>query len=124
MKKIIALLLALVMVLGMAACGSDGGASAMGLYYSLFFAFAYLFPDVQLLLFFIIPIKVKWLGVFAGALYALNVLFSGSLMASLALLVGIVNFLIFFGRDGIDRFRREMEQRKRRREWQNQWRNQ
>jgi len=33
---------------------------------SLFLAFATLFPDVQILLFFILPIRVKWLGIVAG----------------------------------------------------------
>ena len=32
------------------------------IYLSMFFSFAALFPDMQVLLFFIIPVKVKWLG--------------------------------------------------------------
>lgn len=106
------------------ACLLTGGSSAMALYYSLFFAFAYLFPDVQLMLFFIIPIKVKWLGAFAAALYLLNILFAGSLHASLAMIVGMLNFIVFFGKGTFTGIKREIEQRKRRREWQNQWRNQ
>lgn len=115
------------LLLGMAgswvACLLTGAASAMGIYYSMFFAFAYLYPEMQILLFFIIPVKVKWLGLFAGVMYVINILFSGSLMTSLALLVGVVNFLVFFGGDGWNSLRRELEQRRRRREWQNQWRN-
>ena len=34
---------------------------------SLFLAFATTFPEVQILLFFILPIRVKWLGIVAGA---------------------------------------------------------
>ena len=33
---------------------------------SLFFAFAALYPDIQLLLFFVIPIKIKWLAILDG----------------------------------------------------------
>ena len=33
---------------------------------SLFFAFAALYPDIQLLLFFVIPIKIKWLAMLDG----------------------------------------------------------
>ena len=35
---------------------------------SLFLAFATLFPEMQVLLFFFIPIKVKWMGILTGAL--------------------------------------------------------
>ncbi len=104
------------------ACLLTGTGSAMSLYYSLFFAFAYLFPEVQLLLFFIIPVKVKWLGAIAGILYLLNIIFAGSLASSLALIVGMLNFLVFFGKGTFLAIKREIEQRRRRREWQNQWR--
>ncbi|MCI8584921.1 MAG: hypothetical protein HFI92_03305, partial [Lachnospiraceae bacterium] len=43
---------------------------------SLFFAFAALFPDVQFLLFFIIPIKCKYLG-YANGLYFLITIIAG-----------------------------------------------
>ena len=97
-----------------------GGTSA--LYYSLFFAFAYLFPDVQLLLFFIIPIKVKWLGALAAVLYVIDIFTSGSLLASLSLIVGLLNFWIFFGKDGFRTAKNSIQQYRRRKEWQKQWR--
>ena len=37
---------------------------------SLFLAFATVFPDVQILLLFIIPVRVKWLGIAAAAAFA------------------------------------------------------
>ena len=42
--------------------------STQFLYYSVFFAFATLHPNIQFLMFFIIPMKVKWLAwiIFAG----------------------------------------------------------
>ena len=39
---------------------------------SMFFAFAMLYPDTQFLLFFIIPVKVKWLALIDGAFFALR----------------------------------------------------
>ena len=39
---------------------------------SLFFAFAALFPDVQFLLFFIIPIKCKWAGICERTVFCHN----------------------------------------------------
>ena len=37
--------------------------------WSLFFAFAATFPDMQFLLFFIIPVKAKWLGILNGVYF-------------------------------------------------------
>ena len=39
---------------------------------SLFLAFATVFPDVQILLFFVIPIRVKWLGILAAVFMAVR----------------------------------------------------
>ncbi|HXX65868.1 MAG TPA: hypothetical protein VEK07_01725 [Polyangiaceae bacterium] len=38
--------------------------------WSLVFAFATVFPDIQILLFFVLPIRVKWLGIVAAAVFA------------------------------------------------------
>ena len=43
---------------------------------SLFFAFATLYPDMRVLLFFIIPIKIKWLAWIDAALFAWSILSS------------------------------------------------
>ena len=39
---------------------------------SMFFAFAFLFPNAQVLLFFIIPVRMKWLAYLDGALFAFH----------------------------------------------------
>ena len=66
---------------------------------SMFFAFAMLYPDTQVLLFYIIPVKVKWLAWIDAAFFALSVLtsltrldFAGALLPVVALL----NFFVFF----------------------------
>ena len=41
---------------------------------SMFFAFAVLFPNAQVLLFFIIPVKMKWLEYLDGALFAFDII--------------------------------------------------
>jgi hypothetical protein len=63
---------------------------------SLTLAFATTFPDVQILLFFILPIRVKWLGIVAavGILAALA-LGGWDTRASIAAAMG--NYLLFFG---------------------------
>lgn len=66
---------------------------------AMFLAFAVLYPNIQLMLFFVIPIKVKWLGIFYGFMLGYSVLtdlLTGAYAFALASLVGIANFLIFF----------------------------
>ena len=62
---------------------------------SLFLAFATLFPDVMVYLFFIIPVKVKYLAAVTGLLIGYNVLFA-PLGDKLVALVSVLNYLLFF----------------------------
>ena len=69
---------------------------------SMFFAFASLYPDMRLLLFFLIPIKVKWLAWLDLALFAFNCiryLTSGLGLLCLLPLVAVVNYLLLFWSD-------------------------
>lgn len=66
---------------------------------SMFFAFAALYPDMQVLLFFVIPVKVKWLAWLDGALFAVEILRSAlqlNLIGALLPLVAMLNFFVFF----------------------------
>jgi hypothetical protein len=65
---------------------------------SVFLAFAFLYPDFQLLIFFILPVKIKWLALLTWIGYAYEVLF-GSWSTRLLVLASISNFLLFFGND-------------------------
>ena len=75
---------------------------------SLFLAFALVFPDVQFLLFFIIPVKAKWLSIFYFALDAYQII-QGIMMKSYypvaLIVVSLINiFILFFfakGRPGM-----------------------
>lgn len=71
---------------------------------SLFFAFATLFPDVQVLLFFIIPIKVKWLAYLDAALFVLAVV-TLPFPIDLLPVVAVLNYLVFCGDWLFDYFR-------------------
>lgn len=66
------------------------------LYLSFFFAFAVLHPNVEFLLFFVLPVKVKWLACFLGGMTALSIIFTPSLGDSIATLGSVLNFLLFF----------------------------
>ena len=68
------------------------------IYLSMFFSFAALFPDMQVLLFFIIPIKMKWLAL-VDAVFFLFGIFSLPFPANLLPLVAILNFFLFCGDD-------------------------
>lgn len=65
---------------------------------SVYLAFAYLFPDFQLLLFFILPVKVKWLALLVWIGYGYS-LVTGSWAERGLVLAATANFLLFFGRD-------------------------
>lgn len=62
---------------------------------SIFLAFAATFPDVQVLLMFIIPIKVKWLGVIYGVMLVFDFLQSG-VDNKFAIAASLLNFAVFF----------------------------
>jgi hypothetical protein len=62
---------------------------------SIFLGYAATFPDVQVLLMFIIPIKVKWLGIAYAAL--LVVQFIGStVVGRIVIGASLLNFVVFF----------------------------
>ena len=84
------------MVGAVAACLLTGYADTYCLSLSLLLAFAMLYPEVQVLLFFVIPIRVKYFGLFAGALWLLSFLGAGA-AGKLNYLLCMVNFLVFFG---------------------------
>lgn len=65
---------------------------------TIFLAFAVLYPELKVMIFFIIPIKVKWLGLFEGVMLILLLAVSNP-YAKVAILVAILNFLLFFGQD-------------------------
>ena len=74
------------------------GMSAYYIYMSLFLTFATLYPDMQVLLFFILPIKMKWLGII-DAIYFAGMVLSRWSMFPLNLLpvVAMLNYLLFCG---------------------------
>ncbi len=65
---------------------------------SVFLAFAYLYPDFQLYIFFILPVKIKWLAILTWIGYAYEMIV-GSWHTRLLVLASISNFFLFFGRD-------------------------
>ncbi len=71
---------------------------------SLYFAFAMMYPDMQVLLFFILPIKIKYLAWLNAAAYLVS-LITGTMSTRIAIIGGLANFFLFFGKDMIDKIR-------------------
>ena len=62
---------------------------------TIFLAFAVMYPEMQILLFFIIPVKMKWMAVVYAVLIAINLILT-SWGGRIAIIMTILNFLIFF----------------------------
>lgn len=102
----------LIGVIGLIISGMITGFTANApLNMSLFFAFAVLFPDYQVMLFFMIPVKIKYLA-FVDALLFIISLVMGSLPTKIAILFSLLNFFLFFGGDFISRLKNQKEYRK------------
>ena len=75
-------------------------ATASYIYFSLFMAFATLFPETRVYLFFIIPVKMKWLAIVDAAFFAYGVvtnIAAGAVLYGMLPLVALLNYLIFCG---------------------------
>lgn len=77
---------------------TGGGGTSVYLNMSLFLAFAYMFPNYQILLFFIIPVKIKYLAWLDAAFLAYSI-YAQALPGKVAVIVSVINFIIFFGKD-------------------------
>lgn len=82
---------------------------------SLFLAFARFYPELMIYIFFVLPVKVKWLAwlTAAGMLFGFV---TGPDSYRLALVATMLNYLLFFGRDIYEqaRMRRDVTVRRRR----------
>ncbi|NUQ63964.1 MAG: hypothetical protein HUU20_15915 [Pirellulales bacterium] len=64
---------------------------------SIFLAFAWLYPDFVFYIFFVLPVKVKWLALLAWIGYFMQLAF-GDTVERVLVLASIANFLVFFGK--------------------------
>ncbi|TAN42456.1 MAG: hypothetical protein EPN25_03190 [Nitrospirae bacterium] len=90
------------------------GTTALYLNLSLFLAFAYIYPDYEILLFFILPVKMKYLAWINWAFIAFTVL-TAPLPNKVAAVVSISNYFLFFGGDILATIRRRGSSYNRRR---------
>lgn len=92
---------------------------------SIFLAFAATYPDVQILLFFVLPIKVKVLGIIYGLLLVFEAL-QGGVTGLFVIAASLLNFIIFFFttrrifNNNLNKLKRDIERKLREREMQHE----
>lgn len=62
---------------------------------SIFLAFAVSYPDMELLLYFIIPIKMKWMAI-VYAVFILYDFIAGNFISRVTIAASLLNFVVFF----------------------------
>lgn len=62
---------------------------------SIYLAFAATYPEMQVLLMFVIPVKIKWLGIL-DVILMLGFLFAGDIFTKFAVGAALLNVLIFY----------------------------
>ena len=81
-----------------------GSATNVYLNFSLFLAFAILNPDFQIMVFFLLPLKIKYLAIVNLVFYAIMMIM-GDWATRLSILVSLLNIALFFGGDLINQVR-------------------
>ncbi len=72
---------------------------------SIFLAFALSYPDMQVLLYFIVPIKMKWMGIVYGVLILFSFI-NSSWGGRVAIIASLLNFILFFALTRKNKIRR------------------
>ena len=78
--------------------GMVGLGGAFSTYYinmSIFLAFAVSYPNMELLLYFILPIKMKWMAYVYGAIILYS-LVRGNIATRIVIIASLLNFVVFF----------------------------
>lgn len=79
---------------------------------TFFFALATLVPDYEIYLFFVLRVKLKWLGIFSAIVAIVLPFLFGSLEMKLLLLVSCTNYLLFFGPGFWRQIKQELRRRR------------
>ena len=80
---------------------------------SLFFAFATLFPNLQIYVLLVLPLRVKWVALLSLVPILISFL-AGPIMVKVAILICLLNYLLFFGPLAIAGAKTGHEQQRRR----------
>ena len=75
---------------------------------SMFFAFAVLFPNQRIMLFFFIPVKIKWMAMINAAFFAYSIAMEavrGQVAAAFLPVIALLNFVVICGDELIKNLR-------------------
>lgn len=86
---------ALYFIAGTGMIGYGGLFSTYYINMSIFLAFAVSYPDMELLLYFIIPIKMKWMAI-VYAVFILYDFIAGNFISGVTIAASLLNFVVFF----------------------------
>jgi hypothetical protein len=75
--------------------------SAFYLNETIFLAFAALYPEFQILLFFVLPVKIKWIAWFTWARIILGIL-GAPWIFKIAILISLSNYFLFFSKEHVE----------------------
>lgn len=107
----------LIGIVGMILCAMlTGYATNTYLNLSLFFAFAFLNPNFQVLLFFVLPLKIKYLAYANAAIFGYLLITEDS-STRLQIIFSVVNLFLFFGKDFYHMARTKWNHRHHRKNW-------
>ncbi|MFZ2960845.1 MAG: hypothetical protein WA705_28540 [Candidatus Ozemobacteraceae bacterium] len=84
---------------------------------TLFLAFATVYPDFEILVFFILPVKIKYLAMFSG-FWIIWTIVTAPFALKLIALLSVANYLLFFGPAAITAVRRGAGTYERRRKFE------
>jgi hypothetical protein len=92
---------------------SEGNNLPLYINVSLFFAFATLFPNVQVYLLLFIPIKVKWMAIIS--LVPILLMFvNADTLTKIAIVISLLNYVLFFAPVAVSNARHSRDVQKRR----------
>ena len=91
-------------------------------------AFAIMYAEQSVLLFFVIPVKVKWVAIIEAAVYVFEFI-SGGLETKIMIIAAFIPVILFWlamnkretGGDIISNIRFKIRQKKRQKEWRDSW---
>ncbi len=86
---------------------------------SLFLAFAMLYPEYQVLLFYVIPVKVKWVALIDFLFMAYSFWVNPS--SRLLIVACLIPLVLFLGEDAYRNIKRYIERKKRQNEFSDYW---
>lgn len=97
-------------------------------HFSVLLPFAILYPEATVLWNFLIPVKSKWIAIVEVIIYVW-LLITGNLYTKISIIAAFIPVVIFYlivrknrsGADIISRIRFQIAQKKRQKEWKNQW---